>query len=474
MSFRYNLPGRTPCMLMVILSIGVTGSIVNPARSADASAQEIERGRYLAIAADCGGCHTLHTERPFTGGYSIPSPFGTIYSTNITPSRSTGIGTYTERDFSRALRLGITPDGKHLYPAMPYTSYTNLTNADIHSLYVYFMNGVTPVEQVNRETRLIFPLNMRFLMLGWNWLYLNRQQISIPSDTPANVARGTYLATALAHCDVCHTPRNVLMAEIPGRNLGGALLSNWYAPNITPDYPSGISTWTDKQLRLYLQTGNVPGKAQAAGPMAEAIEKSLQHLSASDIDALIAYLRQISPVHDPAYKRPRDSYGAASHTEAVIRGVQDSERTHGELLYSRECASCHQPSGQGSRDGYYPQLFHNTATGAPNPTNLISVILHGVYRNIDGKVVYMPGFGEHGPVDHLSDQDVADIVNDVEHRFGDAEIQATSKEVKNIRAIDQYSSHSLPNRILLVGGLACFLIVVAFGIFFINRKNVLE
>lgn len=458
-------------ILVAALSFGMAGSLAETASGADATAREIGRGRYLAIAADCAACHTVHSGLPYAGGYGIPSPFGTIYSTNITPSRSYGIGTYSEADFARVLRQGVTPEGKYLYPAMPYTSYTNLTDADIRSLYVYFMNAVKPVEQMSRPTRLMFPLNMRFLMIGWNWLYLKKQRMAVPGTATSQVARGAYLATALAHCDVCHTPRNFLMAEIPDRNLGGAALSSWYAPDITPDYPSGISTWTDEQLRLYLRTGNAPDKAQAAGPMAEAVEKSFQHLSGRDIDALIAYLRQVPPVGDPAYKRPRDSFGAPSHMEAAIRGSRVDTRTHGELLYSRECASCHQPSGKGSRDGYYPPLFHNTATGAPDPGNLISVVLHGVRRNIDGRIVYMPGFGPESPIDHLSDQDIADVVNEVETSFGDPEVRITQEDVRNIRNEGRFSLSVTTERMVSLGGTILVLALVSLGIVLIRRRR---
>ena len=461
-------------MLLGTLSIGLMTTAAEAATGNDGTEAEIQKGRYLATAADCAACHTVRSDMPYAGGYGIPSPFGTIYSTNITPSRTHGIGTYTEADFSRALRLGITPDGKHLYPAMPYTAYANLTNNDTHNLYVYFMNAVNPVEQSGPQTQLIFPMNLRFLMVGWNWLYLNRQDKSVPDVSPSVVARGAYLATALAHCDVCHTPRNTLMAEIPRRNLGGAALSSWYAPNITPDYPSGISTWTDEQIRLYLRTGNVPGKAQAAGPMAEAIEKSFQYLSESDVDAIIAYLRQLPPVRDPAYKHPRDSYGAPAHIEAAIRGTKDSTLTHGELLYSRECASCHQPTGQGSRDGYYPQLFHNTATGAPDPGNLISVILNGVRRNIGNKIVYMPGFGDHGFVDRLSDRDIADIVNEIEIRFGNPEVQVTQEQVKTIRGEGRYLSPTLVNYVYLTLGVVALSGLLMFILIFSRRRKTQE
>jgi fructose 5-dehydrogenase cytochrome subunit len=421
---------------LVLAPLGGT-AMAQDATSPDAGAGEsalVARGRYLATAADCAACHTApHGGKPYAGGYGIASPLGSIYSSNITPSRMTGIGGYSEAQFSAAVRDGIRGDGAHLYPAMPYTSYARLTDADIHALYAFFTQAVQPVDQKAPETKLPFPFNLRLSMLGWNALYLDRTRFTPDPAKSAQVNRGAYLAMGLAHCDTCHTPRGVTMAEIGGRELGGASLGSWIAPNVTPDPVSGIGTWSANDLFRYLKTGDVPGKSQAAGPMAEAVEHSFQFLSDDDLRAIVAYVRQLPAIRNPADRGPRDAYGAASDSEAFIRGVAPGSLDHGERLFAGDCAACHRPTGLGSKDGYYPQLFHNTATGATTPDNLIAAILQGVDRTVGGQHVYMPGFSGGSYVDELSDQDVADVSNYVLTQFGNPSVHVTAADVAVVR-----------------------------------------
>ncbi len=424
-----------------------------------------QRGHYLAVAADCAACHTAPGGgKPFAGGYGIASPLGAIYSTNITPSKTYGIGAYTEAQFARALRKGIRGDGAHLYPAMPYTSYTKLTDEDIHALYVYFMTDVKPVEAKAQETALPFPYNIRASMAVWNLLFLDDTRFSPEPGKSAEVNRGHYLAYALAHCDTCHTPRNAMMAEIGSKALGGASLGSWYAPNITSDQKSGVGGWSDDDLARYLKTGDVPGKAQAGGPMAEAVEHSFQYLDDSDIRAIVAYIKQVPAISDSRDTAPRDAYGKASDRETAYRGLPESGMSRGERLFTGECAACHRPTGKGSPDGYYPQLFHNTAVGAPIADNLISTILMGVRREVGGHTVYMPGFGEGSYVDALSDQDIADVSNYVEQEFGNPAVKVSAEDVKLIRSggpkplIAKLGAYAVPG--MIAGGLVLAGLVV--------------
>lgn len=415
----------------------VAGVMMAPLYAADDP--QVVRGHYLAVAADCAACHTQpKMGQPYAGGYGIDSPLGSIYSTNITPSKNYGIGNYTEEQFKRVLRQGIRADGAHLYPAMPYTSYARLTDDDIQDLYAYFMKGVTPVDVAAPVTRLPFPFNIRASLFGWNLFFLNVKPFTPDPTHSAEVNRGAYLALALGHCDTCHTPRNALMAEMPSQSMGGATLSSWYAPNITPSHTAGIGDWTAHDIARYLETGDVPGKAQAAGPMAEAIEHSFQHLSAADIAALVAYIQQI-PANDhmgsvnPRQQSARDSYGHISHEEASFRGARLESVGRGALVYDGACASCHQPTGVGSKDGYYPQLFHNTATGSVDPSNLVATILNGVDRTIGQKHYFMPGFSKGSYAEHLSDADIAAVSNYVLVRFGNQNALLTEDEVVRIR-----------------------------------------
>jgi len=408
------------------------------AAHAQSNDNAIKRGQYLATAADCAACHTAPTGgKPYAGGYGIASPLGSIYSTNITPSKRYGIGTYSLAQFTRVLRQGIRGDGAHLYPAMPYTSYVRLTDTDIADLYAYFQHGVAPVDVPGPKTSLPFPFNIRASMIVWNALYLTAKPFTPDCTKPDPVNRGEYLSLALGHCDTCHSPRNFMMAEIADKPLAGAALASWFAPNITPDPRAGIGNWSDQDLTRYLKTGDIPGKAQAAGPMAEAIEHSFQYLTDDDIHAIVAYIKQTKPIADDTavqrnQSQPRDTYGKPSDADATLRGALPHARD-GATLYDGACASCHQPTGRGSKDGYYPQLFHNTATGADTPYNLVATILEGVNRTIGSKHYYMPGFGKDSYVEHLSDAQIAAVSNYVLTRFGNSAATVTAQDVDNIR-----------------------------------------
>lgn len=409
----------------------------NAVAADDSSPQAlIAKGEYLAIAADCGACHTPPREgAAMSGGYAIQSPLGTVFASNITPSTVAGIGNYTEQDFARAVRDGINKQGQYLYPAMPYTSYSRITDADIHALYAYFMHGVKAVDVQAPQTHLPFPFSIRGSMALWNTLFSNNKPFIAEKSASPEVNRGNYLVNGLAHCDTCHTPRNALMGQEESKALSGGSLGSWYAPNITPDKTSGIGNWSGDNLAQYLKTGHVAGKAQAAGPMAEAVEHSLQHLSNADINAIVAYLQQIPAIKNSAINggegNARDSYGAASNTEQQMRGNVASADP-GWKIYSGSCANCHQANGEGT--SYYPSLFHNSATGADNPSNLVSAIVNGVHRNIGGQHIDMPAFGPGANFTvRLTDRQIADVSNYVLKTYGNPNVSVTAAQVKEIR-----------------------------------------
>jgi mono/diheme cytochrome c family protein len=395
-----------------------------------------EQGRRLAVAGDCMACHTVpDSDKPFAGGYAINSPFGAIYSTNITPSKTAGIGNYSEQQFAAALRDGVRADGSRLYPAMPYTSYVHLTDQDVAALYAYFMHAVQPVDQAAPVTQLNFPFNIRASMIGWNLLFLDSRNSPKPALANAQLQRGEYLTNTLEHCGACHTPRNPLMAEIKTQALSGGMVGPWFAPNITSDAVSGIGAWSDDELIEYLSIGHARGKNQAAGGMAEAVQNSLQFLPREDLAAIVAYLKSTTPVREegatqPAYSYTGDGHGSA---EDVLRGVgqyNDHDSLHsGAALYSGLCASCHQPNGQGSANQAYPSLTNNTATGLSTAANLISTILYGVDRLNGEHHVLMPRFDNLSYVQPLSDQEVADVANYVLKRFGNGAVKVSAKDV---------------------------------------------
>ena len=400
----------------------------------------IAKGQYLAIAADCAACHTdPATQQAFAGGYAIHSPMGVIYSTNITPSKQFGIGSYSEQQFEQAVRHGIRGDGSHLYPAMPYASYAGLTDEDIHALYTYFMQRVAPVDTQNKITALSFPFNIRQMMFGWNLLFLKSGAYQNDASQSAQWNRGKYLVDNLEHCGECHSPRNLMMAQKQGTDaLSGAALGSWYAPNLTTDKLSGLGDWSRDQLKQYLQTGDVPGKAQAAGPMAEAVTNSLQHLHDADIEAIITYLQSLPAHQQPHQAKATGDFGQASNVDSEVRGTADlgiglAQDMSGKALYDSACASCHQPDGQGTADHFYPSLSHNTATGGNTPNNLISAILFGVQREVKGKEVLMPSFGPDSQVQALSDQQIASLSNYIFQQYGNPDLHVTPEQVTALR-----------------------------------------
>lgn len=414
------------CLSALVASAG--------ASFADETSDLVARGRYLATAADCAACHTApHGGTPFAGGYGIDTPLGKIFSTNITPSKEDGIGNYSEEEFSRAVREGVAKDGSHLYPAMPYTAYAKITDDDMKALYAYFMHEVKPDDHKPQKTELPFPFSIRTSMAVWNLLFLDKTRFQPDPAKSVEWNRGAYLADALEHCATCHTPRNAFMAEDANQALAGGSVGSWYAPNITSDKVAGIGGWSDDQLIRYLKTGNVPGKAQAAGPMAEAVENSLQHLSDDDLKAIVTYLKDV-PAIGSAEKTSRADLGKASvEVEASLRGLPgQSPEENGYHVFSGSCAACHQSEGQGN--DHYPSLFNNTATGEDRPDNLVSTILYGLHRRVGDHVAFMPAFGaEASYTDRLSDKDIADVSNYVLANYGNPSVKVTPADVARIR-----------------------------------------
>ena len=450
-----------------------------PAPAANGQDARLERGRYLAIAADCMACHTAASGKPYAGGYAIDSPLGTIYATNITPSKKGGIGHYTEAEFARALRQGVRADGSHLYPAMPYTSYALLTDADVGDLYHYFMHAVQPVDEPARQTKLPFPFNIRLSMMGWNALFLDNKRFVPDAGKSAQINRGAYLSEGLAHCSACHTPRNMLMAEVGSQKLAGADLGSWHAPNITSDKISGIGGWTDVEIAAYLKTGHVEGKGQAAGGMAEAIQNSLQFLHDDDVAAIVAYLRTVPPVRAAGQQKAAFSHGSAISEEAGLRGMASATERHslnsGAVLFSGYCASCHSASGAGSTGQAYPALFHNTATGAETPANLVSAILFGVERKIgkEGAEVeaFMPRFDQRSYVQSLTDEQIASIATYVLKQYGNPAVSVTPAYVAQARSGGEKPVLArLPHFIVPVG-VAALLVLIALLVWWRSRRQ---
>lgn len=454
-----------------------------PAPAVSPEAALIERGRYLAVASDCIACHTAPRGKPMAGGLAIASPVGEIIATNITPSKSHGIGNYSEAQFAAALRRGVRADGANLYPAMPYTAYAALNDADVHALYAYFMKGVAPVDTPTRETALPFPMNIRASMKVWNALFLKDQPLAPAPQRSTQWLRGRYLAEGPAHCSSCHTPRGFLMQEKTNLALSGAQVGPWYAPNITPHPTAGIGTWSQDELVAYLKTGRVEGRAQAAGSMAEAITHSFSKLTDEDLRAIAVYLNE-TPAIGPDSSTPptlgtRFEQGKAGNALAQFRGrtlgADSPEEIRGARLFSASCASCHGYNGQGTRDGYYPSLFHNSATAGVNANNLIATILYGVERETeDGGHVFMPPFGDQpNALNKLSNEDVAALSNYLLKYYGNPDLKVKPEDVAVIREGGPRSPLLLVARIGMgVGAVVVVLLLLLGALMLLRRKRI--
>ncbi|SDF70823.1 Cytochrome c, mono-and diheme variants [Onishia taeanensis] len=391
---------------------------------------QVKKGAYLAKAGDCTACHTAPEGEPFAGGLPMSTPIGTIYSTNITPDNETGIGRYTVEDFANALRNGEAKDGHQLYPAMPYPSFSTLTDEDVEALYAYFQHGVEPVAKENRDSDISWPLNMRWPLNIWAWMFAPDEVGFTPDDSQSDEwNRGAYLVEGLGHCGTCHTPRGMAFQE-KGYEAGdedylaGAELDGWYAFNITGDEDHGVGGWSDEQLVTYLESGSVPGKAQAAGPMGEAIEHSLRFLTRDDLKAIATYLKSVPAVSEPGPSR--FAQGTPADDVDRLRGValtEDAPQDQAARLYLGACASCHGALGQGSQDGHYPPLINNSVMGSTQLGNLTQVVLHGIHRETNEGELLMPALDQD-----ISNDEAASLMAYLVEQFGHPDAQAPSAE----------------------------------------------
>jgi mono/diheme cytochrome c family protein len=463
---------RWRIILSLLLIANTMAAVCHAADANGTDSASVQHGAYIAVASDCTACHTAPGGLPFAGGLPIASPVGTIYSTNITPSSSAGIGGYTEQEFARAIRKGIRKDGVNLYPAMPYTSYRLLTDADVHDLYTYFLHGVAPVNTTPQPTALPFPLNIRMSMMAWNLLFLSNGSFQENTAQSADWNRGEYLVDGPAHCGECHTPRGILMQVESSRYLGGGQVGPWFAPNITPDADSGIGNWTQQEIAQFLRSGSLPDKARASGSMGEAVEHSFQYLSPADLTDIATYLATVPAIHDAADTKSRFDYGAPASAVAMLRGANavasdtDPSAT-GAALYSGNCAACHSVFGQGSSDKYFPSLFHNSVTGARDPGNLIATILYGVQRTTSSGEAYMPGFGgEKTDPNQLSNSQIALLASYVFQQYGRPQ-SVSESNVAKIRQGGPTSPILLLARIGVVAGCAAAVIILLLILFFV-------
>lgn len=410
MSTGGGMPGR----IALVRALVLCGSLVLafPAFAEAPNAALVARGEYLARAADCFACHTVPGGVPYAGGRAFKLPFGTIYSRNITPDKKTGIGSWSDDDFVRALWRGIAKDGEHLYPAFPYPDYTMLSRSDVLAIKAYLFS-LPPVSQKTPPDKLSFPYNQRWGLAVWNLLFNPDRRWKPDGSQSPQWNRGAYLVEALGHCGECHTPRRFTENLDDSRRFAGAVAQGWRAYNITGSKNSGLGGWSDGALVSYLSTGHAPGHSSASGPMAEVISDSLSHLTNDDIRAIVVYLRSIPAIDTgPVVARDPPARKEASPSMGL-----------GEEVFAANCANCHNWNGEGVQSPYADLIGSNTVND-PNGTNLINVVLGGSKIELGGQKVFMPPFA----VGH-SDDELAAVVNFVNHYFGNGTSRVTAANI---------------------------------------------
>ncbi len=379
----------------------------------------IKRGRELAALGNCYDCHTVRGGKDFAGGLPVPTPFGTIFSTNITPDPQTGIGRWSEAAFRRAMRSGLDREGNHLYPTFPYDHFTNVSDEDDRALYAFLMTRQPAVAPAPKN-ELPFPLNQRFVIAGWKLLFLHQNAYRSDSTKTAEWNRGAYLVEGLAHCGACHTPRNVLGAERNGASFAGGESDYWSAYAINAQSPAPVS-WNADALYFYLRNGWHPDHGTARGPMAQVVS-NLSSVPASDVHAIAVYMAGV--FGSPVPERDREAVVAQAEPAAAKASRADPQ---GAAIYAATCASCHESARLPPYGGI--DLSLSTAINAPDPRNLANIVLDGI-RPVDGeRSPIMPGFASS-----MNDAQVAALLNYLRARFtSQAQWTSVAKTIEKAR-----------------------------------------
>lgn len=383
--------------------------------------EAIKRGEYLARAGDCVACHTKHDGQTFAGGFAMPTPFGTLYSPNITPDPEYGIGKWSANDFYNMLHTGHRRDGSFLYPVMPFPAYTKVTRADSDAIFAY-LSSLAPVHQPNRENELRFPYNNRSLLFGWRQLYFHEGEYRPDPKRGAEWNRGGYLVEGLGHCGTCHTAINRLGGSEDEKAFAGGLIpmQNWYAPSLTNNKEAGLGDWSLEDIEDLLR-GGASSRGVVYGPMSEVVHNSLQYLSDTDIRAMAVYLKTLPP-HDES-PAPGTVRGATEVSASVL--------ARGHQIYSAQCKSCHLASGIGQPPGY-PPLANNPSIEMESAVNPIRMVLNGGYAPetaTNPRPYGMPPFAQV-----MSDADIAAVVTYIRVSWGNHGQPVTAGEVNALRS----------------------------------------
>jgi mono/diheme cytochrome c family protein len=391
--------------LVLCTAFGVSGARAEP------SQETIARGKTLTDTADCGNCHTADPAKPFAGGKRIDTPFGGVYSANLTPDRDSGLGAWSDDDFVRALRYGVDPDGSRYYPAFPYPHFTKLIKPDVLAIRAYLAT-LAPVRNTPQPPELRWPLNYRVLMRVWNFAFFRPGIFEPDQNKSAEWNRGGYLVEGAAHCGACHTPRNFFGAEKRGQKFGGGLVDGWFAPRLDGADRSGLKSWSADDIVEYLQSGR-NAKSHAGGPMTEVVLNSTSRLSDGDVRAIAVYLKDVPPgVPEPVVAPP------------------PAQMADGEKLYKAACIACHEADGSGA-PRIYPPLPGNANLQSADPSSTLRIILDGAETITTPRAPNkgsMPAYAKQ-----WSDQQIADVTNYIRNSWGNAAAPVTPAQVAEAR-----------------------------------------
>jgi mono/diheme cytochrome c family protein len=406
--------------LWLVLAAGLLSGFGRPTMAAQAADHAlVAKGEYLARAGDCIACHTNPGDALFAGGLLMATPFGTIYSSNITPDPTTGIGAWTADEFYGAMHTGRFPDGGLLYPAMPFASYTKVTRADSDAIFAY-LRTVTAVRQPNRPNDLHFPFNNRQLILGWRTLFFHEGEYLPDRTKSAEWNRGAYLVEGLGHCAMCHSPINALGGSSESKAFEGGLIpmQNWYAPSLTSNKEAGLGDWSIAEITRLLRKGT-SRRGAVYGPMAEVVYNSTQYLNDADVRAMAVYLK---------------SLGAGSPPAAEVSAIPAPESSllmnFGQTVYNARCASCHGADGRGMPPDY-PPLAGNPSIQMQSAVNPIRMVLNGGFPpgTKGNPMPYgMPPFAQN-----LSDDEVAAVVTYIRAAWGNQGAAVSSRQANELR-----------------------------------------
>ena len=376
------------------------------------SAETIAHGKAMVDAANCAGCHTVDPAQPFAGGKRIDTPFGGIYSPNLTPDRDTGLARWSDDDFYQALRNGVAPNGSRYYPAFPYPYFTKLTRQDIQAIKAYLAT-LTPVSNRAPPRELVWPLNYRILMRGWDWLFFKPGILVPDQQKSADWNRGRYLVEGAGHCGACHTPKNVFGADKNSHAFGGGLVQDQFAPRLDAAPRSGLKSWSVDDIVEYLQSGR-NGRSHAGGLMAEVVIDSTSVMSDADVRAIAVYLKDL-PAGEP---------------EPNVLPPAPAQMSDGARIYKRACIACHEVDGSGS-PRIYPPLPGNAGLQSAIATNTLRIILEGAQTVTTPRAPNtgsMPAYGKD-----LSDQEIADVATYIRNSWGNSASAVTPAQVERAR-----------------------------------------